>query len=129
MLSHPARRRSALVFVSHFSRVAAAHLFRWAASRVSMEQEITDFVRAYSKHSVPVQWVGWWSDATDATTKEELYSILFEASTDSLRDLTLPSVRQQVTDMVFHSEHLASMILTEARPSLEKLAETDEESL
>jgi len=28
LLSHPARRRSALVFVSHFSQVAVAHLFR-----------------------------------------------------------------------------------------------------
>ena len=28
LLSHPARRRSALVSVSHFSQAAVAHLFR-----------------------------------------------------------------------------------------------------
>ena len=93
-----------------------------------MEREITDFLRAYLKHSVPVQWVGWWWDATDAVAKEQLYAVLFEASTDSLRDLTLSSVRQQMTELVLHSDPLASMVLTEARPSLQKIAESDEES-
>jgi hypothetical protein len=91
-----------------------------------MDNDLKRFLQNYVRSCAPVQWVAWWGNVTDPLAKQQLYDILFDAETDSLRDLTQPHIGEEMSALVLGSDYLRELVLSEARPHLEKLASEEE---
>lgn len=76
---------------------------------------------AYLHKTKPVQWVAWYAAVQDAEAKLALRTILFESTTDSLRDLTADSVRALVVDCVLKHKPLSRMVVLETDAIVEAI--------
>jgi hypothetical protein len=76
--------------------------------------QLPDPVAEYVRRTVPVNWVIWWSDAEEGDAKRRLYDVLFDPSTDALRDLTVPEIRERVLDAVVDSPGLQEIVARHA---------------
>jgi hypothetical protein len=80
---------------------------------------ITAYVTRYTQ---PVQWVNWWYDTDDPIAKNNLHSVLFDAGTESLRDLTTQAVREEVLGVVLSNEALRQIVFEETSQIVDSIA-------
>jgi hypothetical protein len=84
------------------------------------ERLIAGYVLRYTH---PIHWVKWWGDTNDSTAKNRLYSVLFDASTESLKDLTTQAIRAELLGVVLANETLRQTVLKEAREFVDAVAD------
>lgn len=83
-----------------------------------------ELIAGYIRYKTqPVQWVGWWLEASEPAARESLASVLLEPGMEALRDLMAPDVREAVVRTVLASESLRRTISAEVNHILDAVAE------
>jgi hypothetical protein len=72
------------------------------------------FLLAYLDKMPPALWVAWYSAVRDAKSQSALGKILFDPSTNALRNLTTASIRAAVVKCVLKHKPLKMLVSQEA---------------
>jgi hypothetical protein len=82
-----------------------------------MSYEPEDLLLPYLQGTYPIRWAAWLGRLPDGKAKLQLSSILFDEN-ESLRDLTDPTIRRQVVELVFDDSSLRDLVLSEIASAL-----------
>ena len=82
------------------------------------EEMLIGYVRGYTK---PVQWLGWWRNTAGTPASDRLGAVLFEPDGATLRDLSAPSVREDVVRVVLESDALRRAVVLEVEHLLDSV--------
>ena len=86
--------------------------------RAEDEQKLWGFVERYLEEVAPIHWLSWHGRCQDEDARKRISTVLFHDG--HLRDLTDPTVKQEVLEAVRHEPAMMQLVIADLAEEVPK---------